>query len=313
MSEVHLRTSLRDDDVAAFSALTATSATAVIGERLMRDLLLAGSSEHSSVIVAERGERVLGYIHLALDHRDAWLVSGAVDPAHRRGGIGSRLLRATIAAARARGATHLRISGRAQGYAAPGVDADRDPGTARFLESHGAAPSGGALAMHRTLHDLEIALGEDAVAIAQCRVEDVPELLAVVREQLAANWADTLGRHVVADGALHRILLARGENGMLLGFAAWGVVGRDPARFGPFGVVPAARGRGAGGALLDQALLRMAGEGLAHAWFQWTGPGSPAHRLYVSRGFTPLRTFTPYTLAIAGGLAPAGSQEGNPL
>lgn len=297
---VHLRSGLRPGDVHALSALTATSRTAVLGPGLMTDLLAAGCDGGTVVVIAEGVDGPLGYAHLDLSTQDgaAWLVSGAVAPPHRRRGIGSALLRAAADVARERGARELRISGRPHGYAAPGVDVDADPGTASFLEVHGGISDGSALAMHRTLHDLvlEVATRPPEIGIRACTAQDLEELCGMVREHLAADWAETLQGHVEDGGDAERILLARGPAHELLGFACWGVVGRDPTRFGPFGVAPAARGRGAGGALLDAALLRMAGEGLGHAWFQWAGPGSPAHRLYTSRGFAPLRTFTPYTV-----------------
>ncbi|MGP9682805.1 GNAT family N-acetyltransferase [Brachybacterium sp. AOP3-A1-3] len=295
---VHLRTGLRPGDVDALSALTSTSRTAVLGTGLMADLLAAGRDSDTVVIVAESADGPLGYVHLDLSAPDgsAWLVSGAVDPTHRRRGIGSALLQAATDAARERGARDLRISGRPHGYAAPGVDADADPGTAAFLEVHGGRPAGCALAMHRTLHDLEPAPRPPEIGIRACTQQDLEELCGMVREHLAADWAETLRAHVEGGGATERILLARSASHELLGVACWGVVGRDPTRFGPFGVSPAARGRGVGGALLDATLLHMAGSGLGHAWFQWTGPDSPAHRLYTSRGFTSLRTFTSYTV-----------------
>jgi mycothiol synthase len=309
MTGPHLRRGARDGDIAALCALTAASGTAVIGEPMMRDLLRAEPAEGSEVHLVEEDGRILGYVHVATEAGQAWLVSIAVHPDHRRRGIGSRLLGSALSTARDAGADLLRISGRPRGYVAPGVDRDRDPGTAAFLEAHGAAPAGTALAMHRTLHDLGVPAAHPDIAVEPCHTDELPDLLALIREQLAPDWADTLGRYGAGGGDPGRILIARAPGGALLGFACWGVVGRDPGRFGPFGVVPAARGRGAGAALLDSALLRMAGEGIGHAWFQWTAPGSAAHRLYTSRGLAPLRTFTPYTLS-TGRPADAGPQEG---
>ena len=61
--------------------------------------------------------------------------------------------------------------------------------------------------------------------------------------------------------------------------------------------MPAARGRGAGAALLDgAAAAEWPAEETALPGSLWTAPDSPAHRLYLARGFTPLRTFTPYRI-----------------
>lgn len=230
----------------------------------------------------------------------AWLISGAVLPAHRRRGIGSALLHEVREVARAAGATSLRLSGRPEGYAVPGPDPERDPGTARFLEEHGAQASGTALAMTRPLLDLDPVRPRAGIEVRACRDGDLPAITRAVAVHLDPGWADLLDGYAAGGGDLSRILLARDRDGAVLGFAGWGLVGRDPSRFGPFGVLPAARGRGAGAVLLETALHRMAGEGMAHAWFQWTAPDSPAHRLYSSRGFVPLRTFTPFVIPLDG-------------
>jgi GNAT superfamily N-acetyltransferase len=318
MSGVSLRRGLREGDLAALSALTATSPTAPLGPGRLEELLLAPGQEVRAVHVAEQDGVPVGYVHLAAEAvgaREAWIVSGAVAPQERGRGIGTMLLRAVLEEARALGARTVRVSGRPQGYAAPGVDAERDPGTARFLEARGARAGGPALAMHRTLHDLVPATidtaGEPtAPRVRACTPEALPALLDLTSEHLAPDWAGTLARYAAEGGALERILLAEEPDGTPLGFACWGVVGRDPTRFGPFGVVPAARGRGAGAALLDGALRAMAAEGLAHAWFLWTAPDTPAHRLYLARGFTPLRTFTPYRIDLGDEHPGTTSPEG---
>ena len=157
MSRVVLRRGLREGDLRALSALTATSPTAPLGPRRLEELLLAPGQGVAAVHVAERDGDPVGYVHLAAEAagaEEAWIVSGAVAPAERGRGLGGMLLQAALDEARALGARTVRVCGRPQGYAAPGVDVERDPGTARFLEAHGARAGGPALAMHRTLHDL---------------------------------------------------------------------------------------------------------------------------------------------------------------
>ena len=141
MSRVLLRRGLRDGDLDALSSLTATSPTAPLGPRRLQELLLAPGQGVCTVHVAERDGAPVGYVHLAAEHagaEEAWIVSGAVAPLERGRGVGGTLLRAALDEARALGARTVRISGRPQGYAAPGVDAEQDPGTARFLEARGA-------------------------------------------------------------------------------------------------------------------------------------------------------------------------------
>src|SRR5699024_7573526 len=130
---LHLRQVPGSEEAGVLSALTTGSPTAVIGPRRMRALLEAAPAAATTVLTAMEGQQLRGYVHLSTEEGAAWLVSGAVDPARRRRGIGTALLREAARCARAAGARSLRISGRPAGYAAPGVDPERDPGTAGFL------------------------------------------------------------------------------------------------------------------------------------------------------------------------------------
>ena len=70
-------------------------------------------SDWAFVLVAQRGGEVLGYagMHCVLD--EAYVTNIAVFPAHRRKGIGRRLLRALVCECRARGASFLSLEVRA--------------------------------------------------------------------------------------------------------------------------------------------------------------------------------------------------------
>jgi mycothiol synthase len=313
---IELREHLRPGDLETLASLTRESARPLSSAQITHLLLADPDLFRTRVLIAEEHGGILGYAHVGLDEGVAYLVSGVVAAAARRRGIGTRLLTAALEHARRCGARDLVVSGRPLAYAAPGVDEHEDPGTAAFLRARGARAGGAALAMQRDLEDLPdpAALPAD-VQIAPCTAEEVPEMLAAVRTHLAADWSRTLARQISAraaaalrsgpsaDGPAGTILLARDTStpeapGEILGIAAWDVVGEDPERFGPIGVMPAARGRGVGGALLDRALDRMARAGAARAWFQWTSDSGPAHRLYLSRGFRPLGTSTPFTLPV---------------
>ncbi|MFE5775099.1 GNAT family N-acetyltransferase [Brachybacterium sp. NPDC056505] len=355
---IRVREGLRRGDLAALAALTAGTARPLTAQELALLVLVDPDPRSSIVLVAEdtgdtedsadteglTGDPApVGFAHIAAQDGAAYLVSGAVHPAHRRRGIGTRLLDAALVHARRWGAETLVISGRPRGYAAPGVDEAADPGAAAFLRARGAHGAGSALAMERDLADLagpaegtgahehagegrrgsqaDRALPPD-LRIAPCAPEEVPEMLTAVRLRLSEDWAQLLGAHVAhraeeearghpsaegSAGPAGTILLARdavGPAGEILGVAAWDVVGADPERFGPIGVLPAARGRGVGGALLDAALERMARAGARRAWFQWTSASGPAHCMYLSRGFRPLATTTPFELPVSPAAVP---------
>ena len=298
-TDVRLRRTLRVGDLARLAELT-EGCTPSVSERQLERLVLADPAlDRAAVIIAERGDRAVGYMHVTVDGTVAYLVSGVVARDHRRAGIGSVLLESAVAHAREHGCDTLRVSGYPRGYLTPGIDEDADPGTAEFLRARGAVSRGRALAMELELAEPRVPVASDAAEIAPCRPEELPDLLASVRRELPADWAHALHSHIRAGGAATRILRARDTgDGSLLGVAAWGVVDADDERFGPIGVVPAGRGRGIGGALLDTALAAMARVGVARARLLWTGPGSPAHRMYLSRGFRPLSTTTLFEIQV---------------
>ncbi|MBK0332234.1 GNAT family N-acetyltransferase [Brachybacterium sp. MASK1Z-5] len=340
---IRVREELRPGDLPALAALTTGTARPLTAQELTQLVLADPDPRSSIVLVVEDAENTgdteeaagragdpspVGFAHVATQDGAAYLVSGAVHPAHRRRGVGTRLLDAALVHARRWGAESLVISGRPRGYAAPGIDEAADPGTAAFLRARGAHEAGSALAMERELTgpaERSPAGGAHPpdVRIAPCTPEEVPGMLAAVRLHLSEDWAQLLGAHVAhraeeesrghhpTDGPAGTILLARDATesaaepvGELLGIAAWDVVGADPGRFGPIGVLPSARGRGVGGALLDAALVRMARAGARRAWFQWTWARGPAHRMYLSRGFRPLATTTPFELPVRPDAAP---------
>lgn len=322
---VHLRTELRPGDLADLAALT-RGGFPELNESMLERLILADPAwTQARVIIADQDGAPVGYVHVTCDGPDAYLISGAVGLPHRGQGIGSELLAAALDHARHTGARTLRISGYPPGYAAPGVDVASDPGTAAFLHHRGAQDAGSALAMQLELRDSARAPGSsrpgatppdattsDAVVrgftIAPCTPEEIPAVLHGISAELGDDWAQTFHAHVAAGRPVQQILLAReqpaAEPGRrsvpapLLGVAGWGIVGEDQERFGPIGVLPAARGRGVGTALLDAVLARMSAAGARRAWFQWTGPDSPAHRMYRRRGFVPLGITTPMTIPV---------------
>lgn len=299
--ELTLRRRLRPGDFAALAQLTEQSVLPLSARDLTR-LVLEDPS--AVVIIAELAGAPVGYVHVGAEAGEVYVVSGVVSAAHRRRGIGTALLDAAREQAKTWHAERLVISGRPRGYATPGIDVERDPGTAAFLRGRGGEESGTALAMQRELTDLPVATDPADVAITPCAPEELPELLHVVAASLAEDWARTLATHAAAQASRSptgNMLIARDlrdPEHPVLGFAAWGTVGADPERFGPIGVTPAARGRRIGGALLDAALVRMQAAGARRAWFQWTSPAGPARALYDSRGFTPLGQTTSFTIPV---------------
>lgn len=299
-----LRRGDRPGDLRHLADLTADTATPLGTADLERLVLGDPDLARAALLVAEIDGTSVGYVHVACSGDCAWIVSAVVARQARGSGVGSALWDAALAHARSQNTSTLRISGYPPGYVSPGVDLAADPATSAFLRGRGATEAGEALAMEIPLPApvADPAPSVPGVSIGTCAPEEVPGVLSTVRRALNPDWASTLHRHVASGGSLERLLVARDTaRRTVLGVAAWGVVGTDPGRFGPIGVTPAARGRGVGGALLDHALTRMTASRIDRAWFLWTGAGSAAHRLYLSRGFRPLSTTTLFSIDVPHG------------
>jgi ribosomal-protein-alanine N-acetyltransferase len=69
-------------------------------------------------LVAERGERLVGYVAGLLQEREGYIASIAVEPDLRRAGLGSRLMRAVVDKLRDEGVTSVALHVRAENEAA---------------------------------------------------------------------------------------------------------------------------------------------------------------------------------------------------
>mgnify|MGYP003334759568 FL=1 len=196
----------------------------------------------------------------------------AVDPAHRRRGIGRALLEEAEAALRASGATGFRVGGDAPRYLWPGVDVT-DLGLLALLEAAGYARGEAAL-------NLEVPL--DAIP-------PVPvEPSAPVSVDEVAAWCRTHWPHweveFVAAAERSGLTAARDDAGIAA------LCARDVLRDGWIGPVasrPDLVGRGAGRAPLLHALHALRAAGRDRAEIAWAGPLRP----YLAVGARPGRTF----------------------
>jgi len=82
-------------------------------------------------LIGKRGRRIRGYIATCVWLSHAELISIAVEPGHRRSGIGEAMLLHTIAALRARGATKLEL-----------MVSVENPAAIRFYRRHGFRRTG---------------------------------------------------------------------------------------------------------------------------------------------------------------------------
>ncbi|TDE10189.1 N-acetyltransferase [Jiangella asiatica] len=275
------------------------------------NVLLDPNFDPDGLIVAVDGGEPVGFVHavsgwrgagsIPVDPDGGWLTIGTVHPAARRRGIGTKLVERALAFLRDGGAHWANWSAYPPAYFLPGLDAERYPDGLRLLERLGFQTLYRPVAMDLGLAtytmpepvaQLLAARQTEGFTVGPARLDDLPDVMAFAAEQLAPDWGEAIRQSVLRYGRPGRVVVCRDPDGVMVGFATYGAYRGLPERFGPFGVAPVRRGLGLGKVLLHVTLARMRAEGAHSAWFLWTGPETPAGRLYLDAGFTITRTFT---------------------
>lgn len=209
-----------------------------------------------------------------------WLRLLAVDPAARGRGVGTALLEAATARARAGGAAVLRTMDQPGNYLAPGVD-ERDVDTLGWLERRGFRRVGANENLRVPLADNPLVTPARAAEMAaraaaagyevrRARLDEAGALVNWVLAAFGRAWAFEVERALaVAPPAVH---VARGPDGALAAFAAHDGNNRGLGWFGPAGTLPEHRGKGLGAALLLPCLLDVAAAGQVEGVIAWIGP-----------------------------------------
>jgi len=240
-----------------------------------------------------------------LTPEDGWISILAVHPASQRRGVGGALLEAGETFLRGRRCRHILLGGD-PGHFFPGVPA----GTAavHFFERAGYRLRGEAYDLRRSLGGYQT---PDAVSAALAAHPDLeirpltPQdrggLLAFLDETFPGRWRYTVARCLERGGSIGDVMgVVRGED--VFGFAqlfhpgsawigpsiAWAAA-RSGATggLGPMGLSPELRGRRLGLALLDRAVLHLAGLGLDEMVVDWT----ILLDFYGALGFEPCREY----------------------
>lgn len=253
------------------------------GEALDGDSLVAVAGGDGAVVgfVATQTRKSLG----APEPVGAVLVV-AVDPAHRRRGVGRALLEGARARLWERGARRVQLGGGGHTYFWPGVPVDL-PDAWPFFAARGWAEA-------ERSFDLVCPLGDYApppdalarvraqgVTVAAAAAVDLPAVLAFEREHFP-GWLGGFERAAAA-GAHADVILARDVTGGVAGTAliklpapgrpagVWvELLGRDTGTVGGVGVDPAARGLGIGLALAAHATGALKARGAARSLAGWT-------------------------------------------
>ncbi len=273
---------LSTEQVEAVDALAVRAAATDGFDPLNEEARLRRSAGDARHLLVSEGDRLVGYLVHSLVHRTAQLV---VDPAHRRRGIGSRLVRTLAAdaplrlwafhdAPPAQGFTrHLGlVEGRALLVMEKGL----------LLEPAGSPPRQQATPPGRA--------GLDGVRLRGYRPEDAPALLAVN----AAAFADHPEQGGLdAAGLAARMgeawfdpagLIVAVENDRMLGFH-WTKQLGDLGEVYVVGVDPAAQGRGLGRRLLQAGLDHLAKAGCHSVILYVDSADTVAVGMYLSAGF----------------------------
>jgi GNAT superfamily N-acetyltransferase len=286
-----------------------------------RDLaLLNPAFRPDGLIMLWRGEHLIGFGYAiagepagtAPGGPHGWLAGLGVAAAERGRGHGSRLLQSCLQYLRGAGCAVADLGGNGERYLLPGADAAAYPEFRGLIEAAGFRAAGSTQAMHCDLTGLP----PEPAASRRGRYRyrhpgdgDLPELLTVAGG-FSAGWAGLIRSYLGRTEHAENLWIARGPDG-IAGFAGSDLFPGCPGRFGPMGVVPAARGHGAGSRLLRLSLASMAGRGRQSAWFLWGPEGESGRRMYASAGFQVSRQFDFFRLDLHEPRTPGPAQKGS--
>ncbi len=288
---------------------------------LRRKVLLDPNFDREWLLVAEVEGRLAGFCLClirrvpmeggSLEPERGWITAFGVAPEFRRHGLGSALLDRALELFRSAGRAEVAIAPYVPNYFVPGVDEEHYAEGLAFLRRRGFEAVSRPLSMDASIvlfdyapyRSREDRLAEEGISVRALRPDEIPLLLAFLREHTSPDWVRE-ARELLTD--ITRGLAAEAQ----LTVAVSGGVDAGPAgrpcdegveivgycqfrgeHFGPFGVREDFRGRGIGTVLLAKCLQTMKAHGHHHAWVLWTSDETAA-RVYSRFGFRETRRFT---------------------
>jgi len=235
----------------------------------------AAAAAMSGVPMSVTGGRVIGVVLGSVSHRDASVGHvdlAAVDPEHRRQGVGRALLARVEAALAGLGVDEVVLAGNAPYYAWPGIDVRYTPAICAAMalgfEQDQPAWNMTAVVGDESTAETEKRLAEAGIGVRRAGLDDLSALVDFALANFGSQWAGEISHSVGRDQAACHI--AVDGTGKILGFAAYG--SSRPSWFGPMGTAPAGRGLGIGGLLLRRCLQDQKANGHDRVQIGWVGP-----------------------------------------
>lgn len=232
---------------------------------------------------------------------EGWLQALVVDPATRRQGVGSELLRRAELYLAGRGCASVAVTPYPPAYYYPGVPLDRYAGSEKLFEGAGYRRTATVDAMDLLLAAYEVPSGiaqqktrleADGWEFGCASVQWYTRLIQLC-EKFSEDWAGVVRSALRRGMSPEQVQLAT-RHGQVAGFTIFGAFDGCPDRFGPFGVADEFRRIGLGAVLLHETLREMASRNMHCAWFLWTGEHDAAWRLYDRASFEVTRRFGIY-------------------
>ena len=220
-----------------------------------------------------------------------WITTLFVAPAHRRRGIGSRLLRAAMEFLRAAGCVEVRFAHFSPHYYFPGVDESAYPGALAFFHHHGFAVEEQVVAMERPLYELvvpaQVLENEERLAAhgIRCSYFEPRYLLPTLAffKETFPTWGYFFRQKLRVRPWPNDEMVIVLDRDRVIGYCQQ----LEGEHVGPFGIHPEVRSKGVGTVMLYHLLRRMQEKGYRHAWFGMT---EHAESYYARAGFVQTRT-----------------------
>jgi mycothiol synthase len=280
---------------------------AVTLDILERKVLLDQNFEHGSLMVAQAGSAIAGFIACFVLHKPiekvglredtGFITAFGVDPRHRRNGAGSALLLAAEGFFRRHNRSIVTIAPYTPNYFVPGVDKDRYAAGVAFLQKRGFAEYSEGIAADAPISVFELSpqvlqkersLAAEGIEVRHYRRTDLTAFIQFLRDLMPGPWVEDARRNLIdlTFGRFHEdaIWLAI-DKGRIIGYCQ-----HEADHFGPFGVSDEYQGKGIGSVLLARTMYQMRLRGYHCAWVLWTGERA-LKGVYGRLGFTLTRRF----------------------